>query len=86
MNTPNNERRKVMIPIMIADPIIDSSIKDRLNPTARASMLVATDKINKTLKLEELTNCFASLDSDSHIILNPMKKEARRLSNDQNLK
>ena len=54
-----------MNPIMIAGTIIDASIKDRLNPTARASTLVATDRINKTLKLEELTTCFASLDSDS---------------------
>ena len=65
MNTPKNERKKVMIPIIKAGTAIDASIKDRLNPTARASMLVATDRTNKTLKLEELTTCFAPLDNDS---------------------
>ena len=55
-----------MIPIMMIAGVIDTSIKDKLNPTARPAMLIATDKTNNTSKLEELTNCFDSLNLDSY--------------------
>ena len=73
MYTPRNERENVIIPMMIAGVIIEVSRKDRLSPTASASMLVAMDNIIKTLKLEELTILFDSLVVDSYIILIPMK-------------
>ena len=41
---------------MIAGSIIGVLRKDRLKPTAKASMLVAMDKISRILKLEEKLN------------------------------
>ena len=56
--TPTKERKNVIIPMTIAGVIIETSRKDRLKPTAKASMLVAIDNINKTEKLGELNILF----------------------------
>ena len=61
-----------MIPIIIAGVKIEVPRNDKLNPTANASMLVANDNINKTLRLEEFTILVDSFDNDSYIILNPI--------------
>jgi len=54
MYPPINDRENVTIPIIIAGNSIDASRKDRLRPTAKASMLVAMDNIISTLRLKEL--------------------------------
>ena len=65
MKIPKNDRKKVIIPIIMAGITIEVSIKDRLNPTANASILVAMDKMNKTLRFEEQIILFDSMENDS---------------------
>ena len=60
-----------MIPMINAGVSIDSSKKDKLRPTASASMLVAIDSIIRTLRLEELAIFLEPEVNDSYIILVP---------------
>jgi len=76
MYTPMNDRENVMIPMMIAGISIDSSKKDKLKPTARASMLVAMDSIISTFRLEELAIFLEPEVSDSYIILVPTRAKS----------
>lgn len=46
--TPSNDNKNVTIPITIIGIAIYILRNAKLNPTANASMLVATDNINKT--------------------------------------
>ena len=75
---PRNERMNVVIPITNAGVTIASSRKDKLRPTAKASMLVATDNITSTLKLEEVVILLDSEAIDSYIILIPMKVKSKK--------
>lgn len=65
-----------MIPIMIAGSVIDVSRKDKLRPTARASILVAMDNITNTFRLEELAIFLEPKVNDSYIILIPTKAKS----------
>ena len=86
MYNPRNDKENVTIPIMIAGINIDSSKKDKLRPTARASMLVAMDSIIKTLRLEELAIFLETevIDSyhkyDAHLFFG--KERVRALMNE----
>lgn len=45
---PAKDKRNVTKPIIITGVVIDILSKEKLSPTASASMLVATERINRT--------------------------------------
>ena len=59
------ESKKVTAPVTIAGIMTETFRRERLRPTAKASILVAIDNINNTLMLRELTSLSDSFLMDS---------------------
>lgn len=59
-HTPRNDNRNVTVPITIIGVAIGAFNKAKLSPTAKASILVATDNISKLGILKDA--CFFSSD------------------------
>ena len=73
IRTPRIENKEHTIPIIIAGKIIGLLRMKRLNPTARASILVAIEKKNSMNPFEGSLVIFSScLHNESKIILRPM--------------
>lgn len=58
--TPNNDNRNVTVPITITGVAIEICKNTKLKPTAKASILVATDNASKTYKLSGFPLCQTS--------------------------
>jgi len=62
---PKKDRENVIIPVVRAGATIEAFRKDKLRPTARASILVAMDNTNNIPKLSEPMTLLASFLIDS---------------------
>ena len=63
--TPKKDSENVTTPVTIAGIMTETCRRERLRPTVKASMLVATDNISSTLILSELTNVLDSFLMES---------------------
>ena len=72
ITTPVMDKIKVTTPIIHDGVIISTFRKEKLRPTANASMLVAIDKNNKKVQLNSLFFTEDSSLKDSYIILPPI--------------
>ena len=70
------DKMKVTKPMISIGSSIAVFRKAKVTPTANASILVAMERINNSLK-ENTLQTFSSFDKDSYIILKPIPSNSR---------